>query len=159
MNVSLVISRRLTSRGLGVRRVVRSGKLVASLGTLRPKRAPARPIPGSSRSLKLPSGVRAVRYESPLITRAGLLVAGSPEVSCRFRCRSRVRRPPSSSAPMRGGGWDQPDERSILSAIEAKILSGREGRKGGTLISPALCRLTLDPVECRRARRRRQGSC
>ena len=54
LNVSRVISSRLTTRGLGTSRFGVSGK-VCSSGKLRPKRRPAAPIFGKCRSLCVPS--------------------------------------------------------------------------------------------------------
>src|SRR5919112_332944 len=58
------------------------------MGTLRPKRVPAPPILGFSRSLKVPSTVRAMRWRLPLDDGWS---AGADEVSYRLLSRSLTR--------------------------------------------------------------------
>ena len=61
MNSSRVRSSRLIVRAFGSSSLSSGSRTVSSSGTLRPKRLPSAPISGSSRSLNVPSSVRAVR--------------------------------------------------------------------------------------------------
>src|SRR6266567_7885838 len=85
--VSRVSSSRLTMRGLGVRTVDSLG-YASYRGTLLPKRVPTLPIVGCSRSLYVPSTVRAVRERDPCPFEEGepLPVNLTPVVSYKFFC-------------------------------------------------------------------------
>lgn len=76
---------RLTSRGFGRARTLSgvAGAILSS-GMFRPKRVPAMPMRGSSRSLWLPSGVRLTRWLSEGGAGVGRLTEGSRDVSWRF---------------------------------------------------------------------------
>src|SRR5215213_2804163 len=82
-----VRSSRLTVRGFGLSRAHSFSGYVNSMGTLRPKRVPALPIVGFSRSLKVPSTVREVRWRLPS---GGGRSADPLEVSYRLLSRSLV---------------------------------------------------------------------
>src|SRR5688572_8243978 len=89
-NSVLVISSRLTSRGLGVIRLAVSGK-VCSSGTLRPKRRPQLPIAGYARSLYVPSTVRSSRNAGSRLAGTAFFSRGGSSVSCRFSRRNWLR--------------------------------------------------------------------
>ena len=133
LNSSRVISVWLTMRGFGERISGIGSGNVMSIGALRPNRVPALPIAGFSRSLKVPSGERDVRYR---LSGAGAVCGsvGAVDVSCRLWRRRSLRRPTRTARPTHGGSRCHPRRSS----------SAREARTSATVSGPCRDEL-LDP--------------
>ena len=119
-----------TTRGLGVIRVEAGSWRLSAMGTLRPKRAPAEPIKGHLRSLKVPSAVREV-WTLGWGGVGGVLGAGD-SVSKRLAARSLLRTPMRTTSPIGVGRvlqpcfWSIPVHRSLNAEASLPFMDGAE---------------------------------